>query len=63
MFCVEMETAGLYMTAAHLKKKALGLLTVSDDVFTGEELSVMERQESFDEMMKIALETAWKTID
>ena len=51
------------MTAAHLKKKALGLLTVSDDVFTGEELSVMERQESFDEMMKIALETAWKTID
>lgn len=63
MLCVEMETAGLYMTAAHLKKKALGLLTVSDDVFTGEELSVMERQESFDEMMKIALETAWKTID
>ncbi|MFR0986309.1 MAG: purine-nucleoside phosphorylase [Frisingicoccus sp.] len=63
LLCVEMETAGLYWTAAYLHKKALSMLTISDNVFTGEELSVMERQESFNEMMEIALETAWKTID
>ena len=37
------------------------MLTISDNVFTGEELSVMERQESFNEMMEIALETALKS--
>lgn len=63
MLCVEMETAGLYMTAAYFRKKALSILTISDDVFTGEELGVMERQESFNEMMEIALEAAWRTID
>lgn len=63
MLCVEMETAGLYMNAAYFGKKALSILTISDDIFTGEELTVMERQESFNEMMEIALETAWKTID
>ncbi len=63
ILCVEMETAGLYMTAAYLQKKALSILTISDEIFTGAELSVMERQESFDDMMEIALETAWNTIE
>ncbi len=63
MLCVEMETAGLYMTAASLHKKALGILTISDEIFTGKELSVLERQESFDEMIEIALETAWNTTE
>ena len=63
LLCVEMETAGLYWTASYLHKKALSMLTISDNVFTGAELSVMERQESFNEMMEIALETAWRTID
>lgn len=62
LLCAEMETAGLYWTATALHKKALSMLTISDHIFTGEELSVMERQESFNEMMEIALETAWKTI-
>lgn len=56
---VEMETAGLYWTAAACKKKALSILTISDHLFTGEFLSARERQDSFHEMMEIALETAW----
>ena len=57
MLAVEMETAGLYLTAMAAKKKALSILTVSDHVFTGEGLSAQERQESFRDMMEIALET------
>ena len=56
--CVEMETAGLYLAAMNAGKRGLSILTVSDSLVTGEALSVEERQDSFDEMMKIALETA-----
>ncbi len=62
MLAVEMETAGLYMTAAYFHKKALSILTISDHVFTGEGLTALERQESFHEMMEIALETAHQSI-
>jgi len=55
---VEMETAGLYMNAARLGKRALAIFTVSDHVFTGEALSAQERQDSFHEMMELALKTA-----
>jgi purine-nucleoside phosphorylase len=55
---IEMETAGLYLTAMSMGKKALSLLTVSDHVVTGEGLSAAERQESFHEMMEIALDIA-----
>lgn len=58
MLGVEMETAGLYLTAMALGKKALSILTVSDHVFTGEGLSAADRQESFNEMMEIALDAA-----
>ncbi len=58
MLAVEMETAGLYLTAMAAGKKALSILTVSDHIFTGEGLSAQERQESFRDMMEIALETA-----
>ena len=60
---VEMETAGLYWTAAGCHKKALSILTVSDSLVTGEALSALERQESFNEMMQVALEAAWHTIE
>lgn len=60
MLAVEMETAGLYWIASAFHKRALSLLTVSDHLFTGEALSAEERQESFHEMMEVALETAWK---
>ncbi|MDD4807795.1 MAG: purine-nucleoside phosphorylase [Oscillospiraceae bacterium] len=59
---VEMEAAGLYWTAAACHKKALSILTISDHIFTGEALSAEERQNSFHDMMKVALETAWHAI-
>lgn len=58
MLGVEMETAGLYLTAMSMGKKALSILTVSDHIFTGEGLSARERQESFHDMMEIALDIA-----
>lgn len=63
ILAVEMEVAGLYWTAQRLGKRALGLLTISDHIFTGASLTAEERQESFREMMEIALETAWKAVD
>lgn len=62
ILALEMETAGLYWTAQRLGKQALSILTISDHIFTGEALSAQERQDSFHEMMEIALETAWKSI-
>lgn len=56
VLCVEMESAALYMNAARLGKKALGIFTISDHLYTGESLSAKERQETFTDMMKIALE-------
>lgn len=58
VLAVEMEAAALYMNAARAGKGALCLLTISDHVFTGESLSASERETSFKDMMKIALETA-----
>ncbi len=61
--CVEMETAGLYWTAIGCGKKALSLLTISDHLFSGEMLTSQEREQSFEDMMKVALETAWKATE
>ena len=58
VLAVEMETASLYLCAARAGKKALTLCTISDNPFTGESLSADERQNSFTQMMKIALEIA-----
>lgn len=55
---VEMEAAGLYLTAMAAGKKALALFQISDHVFTGESLSAAEIRESFREMMEVALKTA-----
>lgn len=63
ILALEMEAAGLYWTAQRLGKKALAILTISDHIFTGEALNAQERQDSFHEMMEIALETAWKSVD
>ncbi|MCF0146187.1 MAG: purine-nucleoside phosphorylase [Eubacterium sp.] len=56
--CVEMEAAGLYLTAMAEHKNALALFTISDHIFTGEALSAEERQNSFHQMMEVALKTA-----
>jgi purine-nucleoside phosphorylase len=58
ILAIEMEAAALYMNAARAGKKALCILTISDHVFTGESLSAQDRQQTFREMMEIALETA-----
>lgn len=55
---VEMESAGLYMNAARLGKRALAMVTISDMPFTGEATTPEERQNTFTQMMEIALETA-----
>ena len=60
VLAVEMEAAGLYMTAARLKKNALAICTISDSLITGEALPPLERQNSFTQMMEIALRTAVK---
>lgn len=58
ILAVEMEAAALYMNAARAGKKALCILTISDHLFTGESLSAEDRQTTFTDMMKIALEIA-----
>ena len=60
VLAVEMEAAALYMNAARWGKKALAVCTVSDSLVTGESLSADDRQNSFTQMIKIALETAVK---
>ncbi len=58
VLAVEMEAAGLYMNAARAGKRALAICTVSDHLLTGEATSAEERQNSFTQMMEVALETA-----
>ena len=55
---IEMEAAALYMNAAVAGKRALAICTVSDHIITGEALDADARQNSFTEMMEIALNTA-----
>lgn len=57
---VEMESYGLYTTAMQAGKEALAICTISDHVLTGESLDALTRQNTFTEMMEIALETAIK---
>lgn len=58
VMAVEMESAALYMNAARLGKKAITVCTVSDSLLTGEKLSSDERQNSFAEMITLALEVS-----
>lgn len=58
VLAVEMEAAALYMNAARWGKNALCILTVSDCPYRGEALPAEERQNSFTQMMELALELA-----
>lgn len=58
VLAVDMEAAALYMNAARCGKKALCLLTISDHLYRHESLTAMQRQNSFQEMMTLALDTA-----
>ncbi len=55
--CVEMESFALFHNAKTLNKKASCLLTISDSLVTKEETTSDERQNSFDNMIKIALDS------
>ena len=54
----EMEAAALYMNAARAGKRALTICTVSNNLVTGEQISAEDIQNTFTEMMEIALNTA-----
>ena len=58
IMAVEMEAAALYMNAIKAGKRALAILTISDSIVTGEATTAEERQNSFTQMMKVALDTA-----
>ncbi|TCW29598.1 purine-nucleoside phosphorylase [Gulbenkiania mobilis] len=55
VLAVEMELAGIYGVAAQYGARALGILTVSDVIPTGEASSALERQQTFGDMIEIAL--------
>ena len=58
--CVEMESFALFYNALKLNKKAACILTISDNLITHEETTSEERQNAFNDMMLVALETATK---
>ena len=58
VMAIEMEAAALYMNAARCGKQALAMCTVSDHIVTGEATTAEERQNSFTQMMELALKTA-----
>ena len=60
VMAVEMEAAALYMNAARAHKNALAICTISDHILTGEATTAEERQNTFTQMMELALETAIK---
>lgn len=55
---VEMESYALFCNAAYLGKKAACILTVSDSLVSDEATTAEERQNSFTQMMEVALEIA-----
>lgn len=60
---IEMEAAALYANAAYYGKRALCLLTVSDQLVRNEKLSPEDRMTSFSSMIRLALDTAVKMED
>ena len=54
----DMETHALYCNAMYTKKRALSILTMTDNVVTGESFKDEERMEGNRAMIELALETA-----
>ena len=61
--CVEMESYALFHNASVLGKKAACILTISDSLVTKQQTTAMQRQTAFDQMMTLALESAWNLLD
>ncbi|MBT8319032.1 MAG: purine-nucleoside phosphorylase, partial [Gramella sp.] len=51
----EMESAGLYTLAAKFGVRALSILTISDSLVNGGEISSEMREQKLNEMVEIAL--------
>lgn len=60
VLAVEMESAALYTLAAKYNIEALSILTISDNVATGESTSSAEREKGFVSMAELALEAITK---
>ena len=60
VLALEMEASALYTLAARHRRKALAILTVSDQIRTGEQTSSDERETGFKAMVQIALEAAFR---
>ena len=58
VLAVEMEAAALYMNAAAAGKRALAICTISDHILRGEALDADARQNTFTDMMQVALNVA-----
>ena len=56
VLAVEMEASALYTIAASFSGRALTVCTVSDHVVTGEQTTAEEREQTFGDMVEIALE-------
>ncbi|HEX9857298.1 MAG TPA: purine-nucleoside phosphorylase [Paracoccaceae bacterium] len=59
VLCVEMEAAELYTLAARYGRRALAVLTISDHLLTHEALPADQREQSFGDMVEIALTAAF----
>ncbi|OZV72778.1 purine-nucleoside phosphorylase [Micromonospora echinospora] len=57
VLAVEMESAALYTIAARFRARALTVLTVSDHIKTGEKSTSADREQTFSQMVEIALDT------
>lgn len=58
VLAVEMEASALYTLAARHRRRALTICTVSDHIVTGEHTTALEREQTFGEMVEIALSAA-----
>ena len=56
VLAVEMEASALYTLAAQYGRRALAVCTVSDHIVTGEHTSAREREQTFGDMVEVALE-------
>ena len=57
VLAVEMEAVALYTLAAKYHARGLAMVSVSDHVISGEQISPEERQKGSEQMIRLALET------
>ena len=58
VLAIEMEASALYTLAAKHGRKALAICTVSDHMVTGEQAPALEREQTYGDMVEIALAAA-----